>query len=245
MLRMLKNHPFAVSAHFERSVVLTFAVPHHHVAPLLPPPLLADLYNDEWAFVAAAMVDTKALRPKGFPAFLGSDFFLAGYRIFVRYTTSNGKRLRGLYILGSMTNKAKMVFLGNLFTHYHYRRTDVSWRTEGNETCIRSNGSNIDVRVRADENPILPPGSPFAEWKDARRFAGPLPFTFTWDAIRSEILIIEGVREHWQPAPATVISSRVGFIEELALPGTTLASAFVVSDIPYEWKKGRIDTWKP
>ena len=59
------------------------------------------------------MVQTKELRPKGFPKFMGNDFFLIGYRVFVRYTNNAGKNLRGLYILKSETDKTKMEFFVN------------------------------------------------------------------------------------------------------------------------------------
>ena len=103
MLSFLQTHPFPVRAHFERSLVLTFAYPKAQVTPLLPAYLDPDTWHDEWAFMAVALVQTHGLRPQGFPAFLGNDFFLAGYRVFARYVTSAGKRLRGLYILKSQT----------------------------------------------------------------------------------------------------------------------------------------------
>ena len=74
----LKNHPFAVEAFFESSLVLTFAVPKEKIRHLIPECLTLDTFNDHWAFIAVAMVDTKNLRPKGFPLFLGNDFFLTG-----------------------------------------------------------------------------------------------------------------------------------------------------------------------
>src|SRR6476620_9039184 len=95
MFSFLKNHPFAVEAHFDSSLVLTFAVPKEQLQSLIPESLELDTFQDKYAFVAAAMVQTKGLRPKGFPGFMGNDFFLIGYRIFVRYNTSEGKRLRG------------------------------------------------------------------------------------------------------------------------------------------------------
>ena len=121
----LKNHPFAVEAFFEKSTVLTYAFRKEDLEGLLPASLTLDLFQNKWAFVAIAMVQTKGLRPKGFPAFMGNDFYLIGYRIFVQYTDSRGKRLRGLYILKSETNRKKMEMLGNIFTHYNYTTTDV------------------------------------------------------------------------------------------------------------------------
>ena len=114
MLPFLKNHPFAVEAFFESSLVLTFAIPKEQLQPLIPECLTLDTFDDKWAFIAVAMVQTKGLRPKGFPALFGNDFFLIGYRVFVRYQNNAGKNLRGLYILKSETDKKKMEFFGNI-----------------------------------------------------------------------------------------------------------------------------------
>jgi hypothetical protein len=75
MLSFLKNHPFAVEAFFESSLVLTFAVPKEQLKTLIPECLQLDTFEDKWAFVAVATVQTANLRPKGFPKFMGNDFF--------------------------------------------------------------------------------------------------------------------------------------------------------------------------
>ena len=242
----LKDHPFAVEAFFESSLVLTFAVPVEELKPLLPPCLEPDTFNEQWGFVAVAMVTTRDLRPKGFPEFMGNDFFLAGYRIFVRYKTSEGKNLRGLYILKSETDKKKMAFRGNIFTHYKYSVTDIDVQKSGEEITVHSEKSGLNIRVKkGNENSALPAGSPFASWKEARRFAGPLPFTFTFNKEKNEVLIIEGVRENWTPVPVEVLQDEVGFLKTLPCSKIILANAFLIENVPYYWKKGRKDKWKP
>jgi len=74
-MKFLKNHPFAVEAHFDSSLVLTFAVPKEQIQNLIPDCLELDIFQDKWAFITVAMVHTKNLRPKGFPKFMGNDFF--------------------------------------------------------------------------------------------------------------------------------------------------------------------------
>ncbi|RYY41523.1 MAG: hypothetical protein EOO08_01770 [Chitinophagaceae bacterium] len=251
-MSFLKDHPFAVAAHFDQSLVLTFAAPKERLQHLLPECLTLDTFDDRFAFLAVALVQTRNLRPKGFPEALGNDFFLAGYRLFVRYTTSAGKRLRGLYILRSETDKPKMAFFGNIFTHYNYRTTDVRIDADADWTTIRSSRSELNIRYRdpsfagAELRPVaLPEHSPFASWKEARRFAGPLPFTFTYDKAKGEVLIIEGVREHWDPEPVEIGHYKVGFLKELGLADLPLANAFRIRDIPYYWKKGKRDKWIP
>jgi hypothetical protein len=244
MLSFLKNHPFAVEAHFDSSLVLTFAVPREQIQPLLPECLEADTFEDKWAFVAMAMVQTRGLRPKGFPAFMGNDFFLIGYRVFVRYTTDAGKRLRGLYILKSETDKRKMQFFGNIFTHYNYTTTDILQSHKEGKTEIQSVKSDFRVLVETgEENIALPSGSPFPDWKTARRYAGPLPFTFTCNPEKKEVLIIEGVRSNWTPAPVKVLDHHFSFLSGLGIHGAILANAFIIRDIPYYWKKGRKEIW--
>jgi uncharacterized protein YqjF (DUF2071 family) len=246
MMFSLKDHPFAVEAFFESSLVLTFAVPVEELKPLLPPCLEVDSFREKWGFVAVAMVTTKDLRPKGFPKFMGNDFFLAGYRIFVRYRTSEGKNFRGLYILKSETDKKKMVSRGNIFTHYKYTLTDIDIQKSGNEIKVHSVKSGLNIRVKkGNENSVLPENSPFADWKEARRFAGPLPFTFTFNKETNEVLIIEGVRENWTPAPVEVLHYEAGFLETFPAKEIILANAFLIENVPYYWKKGRKDKWKP
>lgn len=245
MLSLLKNHPFAIQAFFENSLVLTYALPAEVLQPLIPAPLEMELFQDKWAFVALAVVKTQGLRPKGFPAFMGNDFILAGYRVFVRYTTSQGKRLRGLFILKSETNKKKMQYLGNLFTHYHYATTDMKVVTDNALLEVTSVQSGIQVSVDTGQpDTALPATSPFSSWKEARRFAGPLPFTFTCEPGSDKVLIIEGVREHWTPQPVKVNHAEVGFLRQPAFRGARLANAFLIRQIPYYWKKGKTDIWK-
>ena len=245
MFSSLKNHPFAVEAFFESSLVLTFAVPKEQLQTYIPECLQLDTFNDKWAFIAIAMVQTNDLRPKGFPKFMGNNFFLIGYRVFVRYTNNAGKNLRGLYILKSQTDKKKMEFMGNIFTHYNYTTTDIVQKENTDSKEISSSRSKFKVTIDKTEKEIsLPGNSPFTDWKEARKFAGPLPFTFTYNATTKEVLIIEGVRQNWTPNPVSVIDYEFDFLNSLNLENPILANAFVIKNIPYYWKKGKIEIWK-
>jgi hypothetical protein len=244
MFAWLKNHPFPVEAFFQYSLVLTFAAPKEQLAHLIPPCLALDTLQDRWGFVAVALVQTTGLRPQGLPRFMGQDFFLIGYRVFVRYHNQAGKRLRGLYILRSETDQPQMERLGNLFTHYRYQTVDIAQQPAGPQISIQSSRAVLAVSVTQGGGEVaLPPGSPFADWKEARRFAGPLPFTFSFLSQNKEVLIVEGVREDWVPEPVWVDYHQVGFLATLGVEDFRLANAFMVKNIPYRWKKGKIETW--
>ncbi len=245
MMASLKNHPFPVEAYFERSLVLTFALNKEDLRNFIPPKLALDTFHDEWAFLAVAMVQTHHLRPKGFPKILGHDFFLIGYRVFVRYQNLAGKNIRGLYILKSETDKKKMQCLGNIFTHYNYTTTDIKITGNNSFETIQSNRSDFEVTVSKEKKEFaLPDLSPFESWKVARRFAGPLPFTFSWLPKNDSMLIVEGVRGHWQPSPVQVVRYHFDFLNRTEFKTAKLASAFEVSNIPYHWKKGKQEAWR-
>lgn len=244
MLHQLKRHPLPVVAFFRHSLVLTYAVPRDILQPLLPPGLRLDLYGD-MGFLAIALVQTEALRPAFLPRVLGQDFFLSGYRIFTRFDTRSGRTLRGLRILRSDANRRLMVTSGNLLTHYNYRKCEASLREEDGrlEVRIRTPHAEADLQVVADLASCpapLPPGSPFPDLVEARKFAGPLPFTFDYERETHSIVVIEGVRQDWDPQPVRVEVRQNTFLERPPLAGTgaVLANAFHVQRIPYRWKRG-------
>src|SRR5215211_6383874 len=206
VLYRLKRHPLPIAAHFRHSLVLTYAWPRQLLEPLLPSGLALDTHG-EHGFAAVAMVQTERLRPAFLPAALGLDFFLTGYRLFVR--VAYAPSLRGLYILRSDADRRAMVVFGNLLTHYRYRLADIACleRNGRLEIRVRTPGREADLDVVADldSRPAdLPEHSPFSALADARRFAGPLPYTFDYELPSRSIISVRAVRETWSPQPITV-----------------------------------------
>ena len=247
MLHVLQRHPFGVEAYFQRSLVLTYAVPKEILAPLIGPGLEIDAYG-EWGFLAIALVQTQGLRPRGLPKWLGRDFFLSGYRVFTRFARPGKQALRGLRILRSDTDRASMVSLGNLFTHYSYRHAtvDVTADADRLEVRIRTPQREADLHVVADLSSCpapLPSTSPFRSMADARSFAGPLPYTFSYDEHAEKMVVIKGLRQAWDPQPIHVDVKEATYLEHSPFSETDvrLANAFFVKDVPYAWKPGSME----
>ncbi|MFG2908034.1 DUF2071 domain-containing protein [Kitasatospora sp. NPDC048286] len=249
MRHLLQRHPFAMRTHFAHSLVLTYALPPHLLAPLVPPGLALDTYTDpdgtEHGFVAAAVVDTRALRPAALPARLGRDFILTGYRVFTRFPTPGGRTMRGLRILRSDTDSRMMTLGGNAFSRYHYRHARIGTRVvDGTlEFKVLSGDGRADLHVRADLGSApaaLPPGSPFADARAARRFAGPLPYTFEYEPQTRSMIVVKATRAHWDPAPVAVEVPRLTFFDHGPLAGSrpVLANAFHVAGLDYGWHAG-------
>lgn len=244
LLHLLKRHAVPIKAHLKSSLVLAYAIPEVALRPLLAPGLELDTYGD-YGFLAIAMVETRDLRPAFVPAGFGLNFFLAGYRVFTRYRTRAGRTLRGLRILRSDTDRRSMRVVGNLLTHYGYELSRFTAR-RGESTYaveLRTPHGDADLKVEADISAdvgSLPPGSPFPDAREARKFAGPLPFTFDYEQETHSIIRVEGLRQHWNPRPVAVTVYRNTFLETKMFrsAGVTLANAFYLENVPYSWKAG-------
>lgn len=244
LLHLVKRHGMPISAQLAASLVLAYAIPEDKLRPFLAPGLELDTYRG-FGFLAIAMVETRNLRPAFLPVSCGLNFFLAGYRIFARYRTPAGRTLRGLRILRSDTDRRSMCIFGNLLTHYGYelsrcwvRHTDDIYAVE-----IRSPHGDADLQVEADianDAASPPPGSPFPDLREARKFAGPLPFTFDYEMETHSMIRVEGVRREWNPRPVSVKVYHNTFLDREAFrsSGATLANAFYLENVPYSWKPG-------
>jgi hypothetical protein len=244
MRHLLQRHPVPIRAFFGHCLVLTYAFPREVLEPLLRPGLVLDTFG-ELGFAAVAMVQTRRLRPAFLPPSCGLDFFLAGYRIFARFKTAAGRSLRGLQILRSDTDRALMAFSGNLLTHYNYQKVSVRWeeRDGSLEIEVRTPKAEADLHLVADltgRPGPLPEGSPFASVQEARRFAGPLPFTFDYEPETNSMIRIEGVRQEWHPEPVAVEVRAATFFHQPRFAGAepVLANAFHLQDVPYLWRRG-------
>jgi Uncharacterized conserved protein (COG2071) len=244
MLHLLKRQLLSVRAYFDFVLTLTYAVPAAVLSKFIP----CGLRLDEWkglGFLATAFVQTRCLRPALFPSFAGASYFFAGYRVFCRYTTLDGRELRGLRILRSDTDKSLMAAVGNLLTHYNYHLAEIDVeRTAGFlrlQVASHDGIGDAELSARlAEPDDLLPDGSPFPSAHDARRFAGPMPFTFDYEAETKSIIRVQGLRKNWKPRLIPVSIKKLSFLEQEAFARAkpVLASCFYMENIDYYWKRG-------
>lgn len=248
-LQLLKRHPIPISAFFRHSLVLTYALQPEVLQPLVPRGLVLDTFRGH-AFLAVALVQTERLRPSFLPSAMGRDFFLSGYRIFTRLDggrqSGGGQSRRGLRILRSDTDSKWMVRAGNLLTHYNYRLCRATLEQSNQEIhwTIQTPRSEADLEVvahLAGAPAPLPEASPFHTFAEARRFAGPLPYTFDYEEATQSIIGIRAMRQKWNPQPVSVTVRKNTFLEREPFCRTApiLANAFHVQDVPYQWERGR------
>src|SRR6185436_12926248 len=105
-------------------------------------------------------------------------------------------------------DRRRMAVSGNLLTHYNYCHAHVEFRAEPGRLsiCIKTPSAVADLDASADLSEAasrLPPDSCFATERDARRFAGPLPYTFDYEPQSHSIIAIRGRRRDWHPRLVT------------------------------------------
>ncbi|WP_227014303.1 MULTISPECIES: DUF2071 domain-containing protein [Nocardiopsis] len=255
----IQEHPLPMRAHFTDSLVLTYAFPPEVLRPLLTPGLELDTYRAqdgrEYGFAAVAAVALRGLRPAFLPAELGLEQVMTGYRVFARLPvdrsrTGTGVRtLRGLRILRSQTSSPVLAAAGAVLSRYRYERAVLGTRRVGDrlDFAVRSGDGRADLRVSAalgGPTAPLPPRSPFATGRDARRFAGPLPYTFEHGGRGGDVLVVKALRTSWEPRPVAVDVERLTFFRHGPFQGTrpVLANAFHVSGVDYGWHRGVLMT---
>ncbi len=242
---LFQRHPIPMTCHFDHGLVIAWALPAQVLEPLVPPGLDLDTYDGHWGFVVVAIVQTRHLRPAFLPAWAGRDYALTGYRVFVKYRDQAGRTRRGLHILRSDTDKRSMKLGGNLLTHYRYRLADIEVAPTEDQLAVRittpAAAADLHVVARLASQPApLPPSSPFRSDRDARRFAGPLPWTFDYEPQTRSIVMIRGRRSHWQPRQVAVEVKTCRFLERAPFGAAEprLASAFHVTGLDYGWERG-------
>jgi Uncharacterized conserved protein (COG2071) len=212
-------------ARLRHVLAVTYAFPQEQLEPLVPPGLALDTLRG-LGFAAVAVVRVERIRPAFAPKPVGVSAFMAGYRIFVRSGTS----LRGLRIVRSETDSHVLAGLGNVTTRYNWSRVPVVWADNGVTVQIRTPTLELEADLRAAD---LPAGSPFADLAEARRFAGPMPYTFEHEPETRRTIAVRGLRGTWNPKPVSVTAYRCDFCA-----GGTLANAFHVADVDYRWERG-------
>lgn len=235
MLYQLKRHPVDIDADLEHVLVLTYALPADVLRPLVPPGLKLETLRG-FGIAAVALVQARHLRPRGLPACVGRDFFLCGQRIFTTHRDAAGVTRRGLRIVRSLTDRPMMATFGNLLTHYNYQRVDAAMDVTDERISVDVRGAlSMSADLRGEGS--LPPDSIFRDEHEARRFAGPLPYTFDYEPQTHSIIMIKGERSGWRPRLVNAAVTRNTLFDTLdAEP--VLCSAFYLSGAPYRWRRG-------
>lgn len=147
---------------------LHWAWPAARLAPLLPPGLVLDRFDGD-AFLTIAPLHIEAMRPRGFPAFLGLSFDEVTVRTYVRSVQG-----RGLYFLDVESGSALASFVGRALLGLPVQHARVRHEVQGREIAYvsrRPQGPRKAMAVRAigGTDPARLPSTPLERFLLDRR----------------------------------------------------------------------------
>lgn len=186
--------------------------------------------------VAVAFVDQRDFRPRFLPRFLSYDFFMVEYLAFVTFQSSDGRRMRGLYLIRSETPSSFACIASRVFSHYNFRKIDLNITETETTKRFTSTKAGIDVSIKLDDQQ-----SDGHSWENYYELSKPRSFNFQHLARSGATLVIRGVLKGWAPQPAKVVRCHMDTVTSLGIRFDSPPHAIHVSEVDYLWRNSRID----
>ena len=231
-----RNGRLAIASTFVTNSILLYSCEPSDLEPLLCPGLEVDAIGGR-GHVAVAFVDQRDFRPRGFPRWLGRDFFMVEYLVFVTYASSDGRRMRGLYLLQSDTPSVLACIGSRIFSHYRFRHIDLRVSEADGSRQFQSTQAGIDVTVSLEP----PPDRTLGEWFHFDELSKPRSFNFQHLSRSDAMLVIRGVLKGWNPQPTTVLNAELDWVTESGIEFDGPPRSLQVEDVAYLWRNSRID----
>lgn len=232
-----RNGRLAITSTFFTNSILMYSCEPDDLQRLLCPGINVDVIGGR-GHLAVAFVDQRDFRPRGFPRRVGRDFFMVEYLAFVTYESSDGRQMRGLYLLQSDTPSTLACIGSRIFSHYRFRKIDLTIDETGNTRRFTSAKAGIDVTISLDTEA----DSRDAPWADYAQLSKPRSFNFQHLKRSNATLIIRGVLKGWTPRPATVLAADIALVDGLGIAFDGPPKAIEVDNVEYLWRNSRIDT---
>lgn len=253
---ILGKNPLTMVGTLDRCWLFTYQTPLDEARPLVPPAL--ELVTREGcAFWNVVVCHLRAMRPKGFPAFLGASYWHVAYRLYVSLHPAEGRPIEGLYFARSDADSRLMVLAGNLLTDFRFhpaavritedpapRPLDIN-RSAAPAVCqtsllriaIDSPDAPAQMTLDRIQSPELPPHSAFSSLEEAAAFLKYKPFGISLTRRgQANVVAIRRDEAAWRSRLVQVVSADWRFFE-----GNTVRPeiCYEVAPIDYQWNRGR------
>ena len=222
-----------------RRMLVNFRVEPEIIRRQLPPKFRPKLH-DGFAVAGICLIRLEQMRPKYFPAIIGTNSENAAHRIAVLWDDAQGCTREGVFVVRRDTNTViNTIAGGRLFPgEYHQANFQVTDSAAGIDFEMKSKDGEVAVRLRAKTGKELPANSKFTTLKMASDFfePGSLGYSATRDSQRMDGMTLK--TETWQVEPLKVehVYSSY-FSDEKKFPGNSICfdCALLMRDIKHEW----------
>jgi len=236
---MLQKNPLTVVGTIAHCLLFTYRTPAAKAARLLPRPLEA-VTRDDYAFWNIVVSRLHAMRPPGFPALVGVDYWHVAYRLYVRLPLPDDRIIEGLYFTRSDCDNPLMTLAGNLLTDFNFHTAPIRLdpRDEGLDLEIASPDAPARARVLPGRAPELAPDSPFTSLDDAAAFLKYKPFGISIDD-KGDANVVRIVRREdaWRGRLIQVESAHWAYFDDKVVQPEI---CYEVAPIVYRWNRGEV-----
>ena len=217
--------------------LFTFQTPSECAVALLPPEL-QPVEHHGCAFWNTVVCQVQNMRPKLSPLPWGVTYWHVAYRLYVRFKTSSGQVIEGLYFLRSDCDNSLMSFVGNILTDFKFNTASVRVTLGEHNTDIAIKAPDGDANVRITDNPaILPEYSAFRSLDEAKHFLKYKPNGISIGPDHSgNIVHIMRDETAWTSKLRSVEQAHWSFLED---KNVRPEICYEVDAIDYQWNRAR------
>src|SRR4030095_4304369 len=151
---MLRKNPLTMVGTLSKCWLFTFQTPTECAVALLPPEL-QPVEHQGCAFWNAVVCRVQDMRPKVSPLPWGVTYWHVAYRLYVRFKTSSGQVIEGLYFLRSDCDNPAMSLVGNIMTDFKFNTASVNVTLGEHNTEIAIKAPNGDAYARLSDTPAM------------------------------------------------------------------------------------------
>src|SRR5438132_8997738 len=126
---MFLKNPFTLVGTIERCWLFVYQTPAAEARTLVPAALELVKHGD-CAFWNIVVCRLRAMRPRGFPAFVGVGYWHVAYRFYVRFQPASGASDEGLFFARSDCDSRAMAVMGNLLHAFNFHTAEMAVSAE-------------------------------------------------------------------------------------------------------------------
>ncbi len=231
--------PSTIEGVIRRRLLINFRTSPEVASRVLPERFRPKVHAG-WAMVGICLIRLEAIRPKGFPAFLGISSENAAHRIAVTWMDEAGSQQEGVYIPRRDTSAwPNHLAGGRLFPgEHHLSRFQVE--DDGLKVSLRLRARDgVEVTVVGNMGDHLPGGSIFGTLQESSDF---FQMSSTGYSATKHAQIHDGVRlsiGEWKVAPFEIEQAESSYFQDPKLfPSQSVVfdHALIMRNISHEWQ---------
>jgi len=235
----------AVRGVIDRRILVNFRVDPAELQVALPQPFRPMTVGGN-GVGGICLIRLTDVRPRGFPAFVGTRSENAAHRIAVEWDGDDGETKTGVYVPRRDTSSnLTTLFGGRVFSSEHHHATfTVDERDDRYEVTMESDDGEARVHVAGSVTDALPDESVFDSLDEASEFFRRGSLGYSPSKGDDEYDGIELATDEWSVTPMAVERVASSYFEDDGrFSAVEFDCALLMRDIDHEWRQREPICW--